>query len=254
MQTEQAPDAFANGLMGIAPADRVRDNVGVVVVDVASARDVYTSLGAETAPRSALLTPLAQPAPPPAPPAVPPAEDATPSARRSIDRRPRRLERHCVTARKTLHVALNSGSALLLAREVHPDVITSATRAVLDGAPLSYAAVAPMSLSADQRLLLVALAERAVRRGTTGVRSLNRRSEAAGRLGWPLTSSHRKVDALCTKRTRSGVAGVHGDSFRAASSRGAKLVEQALCVRLVTLDDSKDLPSRSATATSGDSQ
>ena len=102
--------------------------------------------------------------------------------------------------------------------------------------------VRSLPLTDDQRLLLVALAERALRRGTTGVTSLPSSSEAAERLGWPLTTFNRKLDALCAKMERAGVAGLHGGPNKLASSRRAKLVEHALSVRLVVPEDLSRLP------------
>lgn len=102
--------------------------------------------------------------------------------------------------------------------------------------------VRSLPLTDDQRLLLVALAERALRRGTTGVTSLPSSSEAAERLGWPLTTFNRKLDALCAKMERAGVAGLHGGPSKLASSRRAKLVEHALSVRLVVPEDLARLP------------
>lgn len=104
--------------------------------------------------------------------------------------------------------------------------------------------VGTLPLTDDQRLLLVALAERALRRGTTGVTSLPSSAEAAQRLGWPLTTFNRKLDALCAKMTRAGVPGLHGGPSRLASSRRAKLVEHALSVRLIQPDDLARLPGR----------
>lgn len=102
--------------------------------------------------------------------------------------------------------------------------------------------VGSLPLTGDQRLLLVVLAERALRRGTTGVTSLPSSVEAAARLGWPLTTFNRKLDALCLKMGRAGVAGLHGGADKLASSRRAKLVEHALSVRLVTPADLALLP------------
>lgn len=102
--------------------------------------------------------------------------------------------------------------------------------------------VAPLPLTEDQRLLLVALAERALKRGTTGVTSLPSSAEAAERLGWPLTTFNRKLDALCAKMTRAGVPGLHGQPTKLASSRRAKLVEHALATRLVTIEDLSLMP------------
>lgn len=103
--------------------------------------------------------------------------------------------------------------------------------------PHGETTVRSLPLTEDQRLLLVALAERALRRGTTGMSSLPSSSEAAARLGWPLTTFNRKLDALCTKLGKAGVAGLHGDPSKLASSRRAKLVEHALSTRMVTVDD-----------------
>ena len=125
---------------------------------------------------------------------------------------------------------------LLLEGALYPS--TSTSRDNLRG----ETTVGTLPLTDDQRLLLVALAERALRRGTTGVTSLPSSAEAAERLGWPLTTFNRKLDALCAKMTRAGVPGLHGGPTRLASSRRAKLVEHALSVRLIAPADLSRLP------------
>jgi hypothetical protein len=99
-----------------------------------------------------------------------------------------------------------------------------------------------VSLTPDQKLLIVALAERALSRGTTGATSLPSSSQAAARLGWPMTKFNRKLDNVCEKLGRAGVQGLHGDSGKLASARRARLVEYAIAVRLVEPEDVQLLP------------
>ena len=118
---------------------------------------------------------------------------------------------------------------------------------LLEGAP--FAAVAPLddpevgdttigrlSLTPDQRLLLVALAEPVLR--TRGRKAtLPSSAEAAERLGWTVTKFNRKLDNVCQKFDRLGVQGLHGGPGRLASDRKARLVEYAVAARVVGLAD-----------------
>ncbi len=95
-----------------------------------------------------------------------------------------------------------------------------------------------ISLTPDQMLLVLALAEPALRRG--GSRSgaaLPSSAAAAARLGWNLTRFNRKLDNVCDKLSRLGVRGLHGDAGRLAAGRRARLVEYAMAARIVTTDD-----------------
>jgi len=98
------------------------------------------------------------------------------------------------------------------------------------------ATVGPVELTADQRLLVVALCEPVLRndgRPTTVPSS----TAAARRLGWTLTKFNRKLDNVCGKLAKVGVPGMHGGPGELASNRRTRLVEHALAVRLVTPDD-----------------
>jgi hypothetical protein len=64
------------------------------------------------------------------------------------------------------------------------------------------------------------------------------------RLGWTLAKFNRKLDHLCEKLARSGVRGVHGDLGLLASDRRRVLVEHAVAVGLVRVDDLADLVGR----------
>jgi hypothetical protein len=94
-----------------------------------------------------------------------------------------------------------------------------------------------VSLTDEQRLLVLSLAEPALQRPGTGATTLPSNSDAASRLGWAVTKFNRKLDNVCSKLTRAGVQGMHGSADRLASMRRARLVEYALAARLVTPSD-----------------
>jgi hypothetical protein len=92
-------------------------------------------------------------------------------------------------------------------------------------------------LTHEQRLLVVALAESALRPDASGRTHLPSSAEAAERLGWAITKFNRKLDNVCQKLKNAGVQGLHGGPDRLASDRRGRLVEYAISVRLVTRDD-----------------
>jgi len=94
-----------------------------------------------------------------------------------------------------------------------------------------------ISLSASQRLLVLALAEPILRAGALSVAALPTSGAAAERLGWPLTTFNRKLDHVCQKLASSGVKGLHGAVDKLAMNRRARLVEYSLAARIVTADD-----------------
>lgn len=95
------------------------------------------------------------------------------------------------------------------------------------------------TLTPDQRLLLVALAEDILRRGGRGQGSIPSSVAAAERLGWTLTKFNRKLDTVCEKLTKTGVRGLSGQPGKLASSRRTRLVDHAVSTGLVT---GADLP------------
>jgi hypothetical protein len=90
-----------------------------------------------------------------------------------------------------------------------------------------------VTFTAEQRLLVVALAEPTLRAAGSGRTQIPSSADAARRLGWALTKFNRKLDNVCQKLERAGVRGLHGEADRLASDRRARLVEYALAVRLV---------------------
>ncbi len=94
-----------------------------------------------------------------------------------------------------------------------------------------------VALTADQHLLILALAEPSLRMHGTGGAALPTSADAARRLGWTMTRFNRKLDNVCQKLKRVGVPGLHGEIDRLASSRRARLVDYALSVGLVSASD-----------------
>lgn len=94
------------------------------------------------------------------------------------------------------------------------------------------ATTSSIPLTADQFTLLVALAGPILR----GQPFPTNRHIAAS-LEWTVTKFNRKLDGLCAKYTKAGVAGLHGSSDRLAKDRRTRLAEHVIEAGIVTLDD-----------------
>ncbi len=97
--------------------------------------------------------------------------------------------------------------------------------------------IGSVSLTPSQRLLVIALCEPLLRDGLVGQSQLPTSAQAAARLGWPLTTFNRKLDAVCDKLDREGVPGLRGGVGKLATNRRARLAEHAVLARLVTPQD-----------------
>lgn len=64
-----------------------------------------------------------------------------------------------------------------------------------------------MVFTDSQKALIVALAEPMLRRDGTGFSAIPSSADAARTLGWALTRFNRKLDNVCDKLDRVGVAG-----------------------------------------------
>lgn len=96
---------------------------------------------------------------------------------------------------------------------------------------------APLALTESQKLLVLALSESMLRNPGSGLTAVPTSAAAAERLGWPLTTFNRKLDAVCVKLDRGGVDGLRGGAGNLASLRKARLVEYAVLARLVSAGD-----------------
>ena len=97
-------------------------------------------------------------------------------------------------------------------------------------------------LTLAQRQLLVGLCERSLRHPSRSPGDFPTSAEAAARLGWSLTAFNRKLDNVCDRLDRAGVAGLRGGRGNLATRRRTRLIEYALRSRLVTADDLALLP------------
>lgn len=97
--------------------------------------------------------------------------------------------------------------------------------------------VLPVTLTTSQRQLIVALAENVLIQAAPGRRTIPSSAEAAERLGWSMTTFNRKLDNVCDKLDKLGVAGLRGGREKLATNRRSRLVEYAVTTRLVGVDD-----------------
>lgn len=97
-----------------------------------------------------------------------------------------------------------------------------------------------LPLTPEQLLLVVALSETRLRRGSQA--DLPSNVEVANRFGWSMTKFNRKLDSVCVKFGRRGVAGLVGSAERMAQNRRAALVDHVIASGLVTQDQLSLLP------------
>ena len=97
--------------------------------------------------------------------------------------------------------------------------------------------IAPVVLTSSQRLLVVALAEHVLRQSSPGRGEVPTSAEAADRLHWSMTTFNRKLDNVCDKLDKIGVAGLRGGREKLATNRRLRLIEYAVATRLIGPED-----------------
>lgn len=110
-----------------------------------------------------------------------------------------------------------------------------------DDSDLSATTRSVARLTPDQRVVVLALAEHAMRRTGSGPSPLPASAEAARRIGWPERKFNKKLDQVCQKLAKAGVRGLHGGPGDIASNRRARLVEYCLATGVVTEADLPEL-------------
>lgn len=93
--------------------------------------------------------------------------------------------------------------------------------------------IGAVDLTPTQFECVLVLAEPMLRNQRGGVTTIPSNVDAAKRLGWPVTTFNRKLDAVCDKFARSGVQGLRGEGGKLATSRRARLVEYAVTACIV---------------------
>lgn len=134
-----------------------------------------------------------------------------------------------------LHVFFTAGSTTY-ELTVHSDedyFNTSAALSTSGGATT----IEPVPLTKSQRLLVLALAEHVLSHTVPGRSAVPTSAEAAARLGWSMTTFNRKLDNVCEKLDKAGIAGLRGDRGHLALNRRARLVEYAVASRMVGRED-----------------
>jgi hypothetical protein len=136
---------------------------------------------------------------------------------------------------QTMHVMFSAG-ATTYDFTIASDEDYFNTSIQVDGAGGSTT-VLPVTLTTSQRQLIVALAEGVLTQTVPGRGTIPTSAEAADRLGWSMTTFNRKLDNVCDKLDKVGVAGLRGGRGKLATNRRARLVEYAVTTRLVGVAD-----------------
>lgn len=94
-----------------------------------------------------------------------------------------------------------------------------------------------VELNQEQHLLLLAMCEESLMNPSGWTSGVISNRQGAQRLGWSITKFNRKLDHLCEKLQRAGVQGLHGDLSFSAIDRRRLIVEHALRVPLVSVEE-----------------
>jgi hypothetical protein len=102
-------------------------------------------------------------------------------------------------------------------------------------------ALGDIMLTAEQRLLLLALGEGTLRDPHSNDELPTNRA-VARRLGWSITKFNRKLDNLCNRFAKLGVGGLRGSIDQLATDRRRRLVEHAIESGLISRSQLDRLP------------
>lgn len=136
---------------------------------------------------------------------------------------------------QSMHVMFSAGSSTYdFTIHAQDDFYNTSLSASREGGTTT---ILPVTLTTSQRLLIVALAESILTQAVPGRGAIPSSAEAAARLGWSMTTFNRKLDNVCGKLDKLGVAGLRGGAGNLATNRRARLVEYAVATHLVGVDD-----------------
>jgi hypothetical protein len=136
---------------------------------------------------------------------------------------------------QTMHVMFSAGATTYDFTISSEDDYFNTSVTVNDSA--GSTTILPVTLTTTQRQLIVALSEGVLTQAVPGRGTIPTSAEAAARLGWSMTTFNRKLDNVCDKLDKLGVAGLRGGRGKLATNRRARLVEYAVTTHLVGLDD-----------------
>lgn len=151
---------------------------------------------------------------------------------------------------QTLHVMFSAGATTYDFSIHSEEDFFNTSQAQTDAA--GSTTILPVTLTSSQRLLVVALAEGVLTQQIPGRGEIPTSAEAAARLGWSMTTFNRKLDNVCDKLDKMGVAGLRGGRGKLATNRRSRLVEYAVATHLVGQEDVPLLDAESKENSSGD--
>lgn len=136
---------------------------------------------------------------------------------------------------ETMHVMFSAGPTTYDFTIQNADDLYTTSRILQESG--GSTTILPVALTTSQRQLIVALAEGVLRQQVPGRAEVPTSADAAARLGWSLTTFNRKLDNVCDKLDKLGVAGLRGGAGKLATSRRTRLVEYAVATHLVSAED-----------------
>lgn len=120
----------------------------------------------------------------------------------------------------------------IFASDIQPRPVTATDDG--DGTKTHLVAV---SLSEHQRLVVLALAQFALRGADIGRARIPSTQTVVAQLGWTKRAFERALDEVCKKLSDAGVVGLVGQHGALAHDRRARLVEYAITTRMVRSED-----------------
>jgi hypothetical protein len=136
---------------------------------------------------------------------------------------------------ETMHVMFSAGPTTYDFTISNADDVYTTSRILQETG--GSTTILPVTLTTSQRLLIIALAEGVLRQQIPGRATVPTSADAAARLGWSITTFNRKLDNVCDKLDKLGVAGLRGGAGKLATSRRTRLVEYAVATHLVGQED-----------------
>lgn len=103
--------------------------------------------------------------------------------------------------------------------------------------PGSDATPGTVTLAAEERALLLHLAEPYMRDPLVGPAAVPSDRDLAAQLGWPVTKLNRKLDYLCSRFCKAGARGLQSARGQLAADRRWRLAEHAVKTGLVAPTD-----------------
>lgn len=124
----------------------------------------------------------------------------------------------------------------------------------LPAAPIGVTTLGPDALTIEQLIMLTAFCEPFLRAPGIGLDNIPSMQSVEQLLGWSAAKLRRKLDHLCEKLARAGVAGLSSVPHVHARNRRIALIEWALATGIISSDSLKLLELRPFTPLEGQAE